>query len=181
MTNWNDLVGRLATLQCEVAERLDEPELSAAPNPPATERDIVAAEQRLGVYFDAVYRDFLRVCDGWPRFGKVHLFGARELGIGETWRRGSAFAEVYFRTAASGSLVVPDGYRRVVVGKTAVPQRFIVMLFPTAPSNDGANACWDCMSGTDLCYPGFGLWAQEEATAISYALREELADLRCLH
>ncbi|MGW2665674.1 SMI1/KNR4 family protein [Nocardia tengchongensis] len=180
MTNWNDLVGQLAILQREVAERLDEPDLSAAPNPPATEHDIAAAEQRLGVSFDAVYRDFLRVCDGWTRFGTVHLFGARELGIGETWRRGSAFAEVYFATAASGSLIVPKGYRRVLVGKTAAPQRFITMLFPTRPPR-GANACWDCMSGTDLCYPGFDIWAEEEAAAISFALHEEIADRRLVH
>ncbi|WP_433671388.1 SMI1/KNR4 family protein [Nocardia sp. CA-136227] len=179
MTNWNALVGKLFTLQCDVAERLGEPDLSAAPNPPATDAEIDAAEQRLGVSFDAAYRDFLRCCDGWSRFGNIHLFGAGELATSEKWRRASAFAEVYFATAASGSLVVPQGYRRVVVGKTAVPQRFIVMLFPVRPPR-GANACWDCLSGADLCYPGFGVWAREEAAAISNALCEEIADERCL-
>ncbi|WP_433565053.1 hypothetical protein ACQP1O_07015 [Nocardia sp. CA-151230] len=65
------------------------------------------------------------------------------------------------------------------LGKTIVSSRFIVMLFPIQPQ-DGASPCWDCMSGTDLRYPSFGAWAEDEAAAISYALREELADRHCL-
>ncbi|MEU6582906.1 SMI1/KNR4 family protein [Nocardia sp. NPDC046763] len=179
MTNWSALVGALYEVQYGAALRFGEPGLSMPPNPPASEAAITAAERRLGVRFDAEFREFLLVCNGWSRFGTIQLFGIGDLAAGEKWRRDSAIAEAYFRTEASGALVVPDGYRRVLVGKTTVAQRFIVMLFPGEPAG-GASACWDCMAGIDLKYPDFGVWAEHEAAAISYALNEEIADRRCL-
>ncbi|WP_458686504.1 hypothetical protein [Nocardia tengchongensis] len=178
MTDWNALVGGLYARQYEAAERFGEPGLSMPPNPPASLLAVAACEARLGVCFDAEFRDFLLVCNGWPRFGTVQLFGAGDLGAGEKWRRDSAFAQSYFDSEASSALRVPDGYRRVLVGRTASPARFIVMLFPTRPG-DVAGACWDCMAGIDIPYPDFGAWAEHEATAISYALSEEIADPRC--
>lgn len=179
MRNWTALVGSLYAAQYTAAERLGKPGLALPPNPPAAPDAVAAAEHRLGVRFDTEFRQFLLACDGWPGFGRVQLFGASDLAAGEKWRRESAGAQAYFESEASGALTVPDGYRRVLVGKTVVSQRFIVMLFPIRPEV-GAAACWDCMAGVDLRYPDFGVWAQHEAAAISYALGEEMADRRCL-
>ncbi|MFE3022745.1 SMI1/KNR4 family protein [Nocardia tengchongensis] len=177
--NWTALVGSLYAAQYTAAERLRKPALSMPPNPPACADAVDAAERRLGVWFDTEFRQFLLACDGWPSFGTVQLYGAGDLGVGEKWRRDSACAQAYFDTAASGAVTVPDGYRRVLVGKTVVSQRFIVMMFPTR-ANVAAAACWDCMAGIDLRYPDFGVWAEHEAASISYALGEEIADRRCL-
>ncbi|GAB2445261.1 hypothetical protein [Nocardia tengchongensis] len=179
MTNWKALVGSLYAQQYGAAERFGEPGLSLPPNPPAAEAAVEAAEQRLGVCFDAAFREFLRVCDGWPRFGRIQLFGCGDLAAGEKWRRDSTFANEYFATQASAASDVPDGYRRVLVGKAGLSQRFIVMMVPTHPVG-GVSACWDCMGGIDLRYPDFGVWAEHEAATIAYALDEEIADRRCL-
>lgn len=179
MTNWNALVGSLYATQYGAAERFGEPGLSMPPNPPASEAAIAAAERRLGVCFDAEFREFLSVCDGWSRFGSIQLFGVGDLAAGEKWRRDSACAEAYFGTDASGALVVPDGYRRVLVGKTTFSPRFIVTMFPIRPEY-GASPCWDCAAGIDLRYPDFGVWAEREAAAICHALNEEIADRSCL-
>ncbi|MFE5286811.1 SMI1/KNR4 family protein [Nocardia sp. NPDC056611] len=176
--NWTALVGSLYSAQYTAAERLAEPGLSMPPNPPASVEAVAAAEQRLGVWFDAEFRQFLLTCDGWSRYGTVQLFGVGDFAAGEKWRRDSACAQRYFDTGASGTLIVPEGYRLVLVGKTLAAQRFIVMLFPTGPGI-GPAACWDCMAGIDLRYPSFGVWAEFEASAISYALGEEIADRRC--
>lgn len=179
MTNWNSLVESLYAVQYGAAQRLGEPGLSMPPNPPAAADALAAAERRLGVYFDAGFRDFLRVCDGWPRFGTIQLYGSGDFAAGEKWRRDSAFAEAYFAHEGSAALVVPAGYRRVLVGKTTAAPRFIMMLFPAEPGG-GPSACWDCTAGIDLRYPDFGVWAEHEAAAISYALSEGIAGRRCL-
>lgn len=179
MTNWKALVGSLYEVQYRAAERVGEPGMALPPNPPATDAAIAAAERRLGVRFDRAFRGFLRECDGWPRFGTVQLYGAGDLGAGEKWRRDSTFAEMYFATEASGALIVPHGYRRVLIGKAPVSQRFIMMVFPAVPGI-GPSSCWDCTAGIDLRYPDFGAWARQEASATSYALGEEAADRRCL-
>ncbi|WP_040815598.1 SMI1/KNR4 family protein [Nocardia concava] len=179
MTNWKALVGSLYEVQYRAAERIGERGMALPPNRPASDAVVAAAERRLGVRFDRAFRDFLRVCDGWPRFGTIQLYGAADLGAGEKWRRDSTFAEMYFAAEASSALVVPHGYRRVLIGKAAAAQRFIVMVFPTVPGI-GPSACWDCTAGMDLPYPDFGAWAELEASAIAYALGEELADRRCL-
>ncbi|GAB2544462.1 SMI1/KNR4 family protein [Nocardia heshunensis] len=179
MTNWPDLVGSVYAAQYAASLRLDEPVLSMPPHPPASELAVAAAERRLAVRFDAAYRQFLLACDGWPRFGTVQLYGSGDLAAGEKWRRDSVRAQRYFDTGLSGALLVPDGYRRVLVGKTPESHRFIMMLFPVRPDG-GPAACWDCAGGIDLRFPDFAAWAEHEAATISHALAEEIADRRCL-
>ncbi|WP_327147002.1 SMI1/KNR4 family protein [Nocardia sp. NBC_01327] len=70
MRNWSKLVTTVSELQERAAKLSGEVWRYAPPNPPASDVDIAAAEQRLGVFFDDAYLDLLRTCNGWPVFAR---------------------------------------------------------------------------------------------------------------
>lgn len=173
MINWNLLVEGLLSLQRQAAAVFDEPGFSRPPNPSATVAAIVAAEKRLGVIFDDSFRRFQLTCNGWSRFGAVHLFGVDEIGRSEKWHEGSATVRADADRAVRG---VPETerHRLVLVGKAAVTDRFIAVRFPTDTSQR-AGECVDDNYGECFCYSSFEEWAEFESASIATALREEIA------
>ncbi|QIK50361.1 SMI1/KNR4 family protein (plasmid) [Gordonia terrae] len=57
----------------------------------ASPEQIAAAEQRLGVRFDRVYRRLMSVCNGIERLGPMTLFSVDELGTSQRWRNAHQF------------------------------------------------------------------------------------------
>ncbi|MFI5777328.1 SMI1/KNR4 family protein [Nocardia sp. NPDC051570] len=59
--------------------------LGATPGPPASHAELMAAELRLGVRFDAQYREFMSICSGIEGMGEAFLYSADELGASPRW------------------------------------------------------------------------------------------------
>ncbi|MFI7000450.1 SMI1/KNR4 family protein [Nocardia sp. NPDC050175] len=158
-----------AELQERAAALHDEPWRSAPPNPPATDADIAAAEQRLGVFFDEAYRELLRTCDGWPVFGSSHFYGTGDLGVGELWVTTTDAIAEYFASEGRAATKAPDGHAFVLIAHSNASSRFIVAAFPTS-AREPSSRCYDCQSGEDTPFDDIYAWAEREARGIAIDL-----------
>lgn len=69
---------------------------------PASEAELAAAEARLGVRFDAQYRELMSICSGIEGIGGAFLFPADELGTSPRWLALTRQLEIeYFDSGAT--------------------------------------------------------------------------------
>ncbi|WP_405166624.1 SMI1/KNR4 family protein [Nocardia sp. NBC_01499] len=176
MRNWSQLVAALAPLQERAATLRAESWRSAPPNPPATDADISAAEQRLGVLFDDAYRDLLRTCDGWPVFGNSQLYGTHDLGVSDDWAINKDAIEEYFASQGRDATTAPEGHRFVLIAHDNSSSRFVVAAFPSS-TREQSSRCYDCQSGEDTPFDDIYAWAQFESRAITTSLDEAIAEV----
>ncbi|WP_405160973.1 SMI1/KNR4 family protein [Nocardia sp. NBC_01499] len=176
MRNWSQLVATLAQLQERAATLRAEPWRSAPPNPPATDADISASEQRLGVLFDDAYRDLLRTCNGWPVFGSSHLYGTNDLAVSDLWGINNDAIAEYFASEGRDATKAPDGHRFVLIAHDNSTSRFVVAAFPTS-TREQSSRCYDCQSGEDTPFDDIYAWAQFESRGITIGLDEAIAEV----
>ncbi|MFB8005004.1 hypothetical protein [Nocardia sp. NPDC056000] len=93
--------------------------IGATPGVPASEAELAAAEQRLGVRFDGQYRELMAMCSGIEGLGSWLLYPVSELGGSQRWGASAEFlVGEYFHPADKPFL---NGDR---VGGESVPGRF---------------------------------------------------------
>lgn len=81
MSNWRPLLEQIRQTQTEILRLAPHRDVYLVPNPGASDIAIEAAEERIGQRLPPSYRDFLRFCDGWPRFFEgASLLGTANLG-----------------------------------------------------------------------------------------------------
>jgi hypothetical protein len=81
MPTWRTLLERIRETQTEILRLAPHRDVYLVPNPGASNVAIQAAEERIGRRLPPSYREFLRFCDGWPRFFEgASLLGTANLG-----------------------------------------------------------------------------------------------------
>ena len=102
MAHWRDKLEQIRHAQLEIMRSAPFKDIGLVPNPAASESAIATAEARLGVRLPAVYREFLALYDGWPRFYE----GATLLGTANLGRR--EYEEVVQSVFRAAETPVPD-------------------------------------------------------------------------
>lgn len=144
------------------------------PSAAATDEQVGAAENALGVLFDDEYRAMLLSSDGWPSMeGMYVLYGTADFLQRPALPDGRVdnmipdateyFASQEFDDPSQSVVFDPEGYRSVVVGRSTVSSQFFVMRFATTTGQPQATF-WDCMSSDDDRFDGIGSWLEQRKT-----------------
>ncbi|MFE3188158.1 SMI1/KNR4 family protein [Nocardia sp. NPDC059240] len=85
---WAELIDQMVAQKRRLVE-FSEYESDTRPNPPATEEQLRAAEDRLGRSLDPQHRELLSVANGWEHFFiSYSLLGTDDIGAGRRWEFG---------------------------------------------------------------------------------------------
>ncbi len=96
------LIRQIRELQTEILRRAPYRDFGVKPNRGASRTAIGAVERRLGRQLPASFCEFLRLCDGWPRF----YDGATLLGTATIGRR--TYEDLARRTFEAAETPIPD-------------------------------------------------------------------------
>lgn len=127
--------------------------VGATPGRPASDAELVAAEARLGVRFNAQYREFMGICSGLEGLGAASLYPVEELGVSQRWLESTSFLEdEYFadyidydpefdtRDAELMGQIFPPDRVQVLIGETTlVPSRLVCNFSASDPWAPGGN------------------------------------------
>ncbi|MEV6767944.1 SMI1/KNR4 family protein [Nocardia sp. NPDC051030] len=85
---WAELIEQMVAQKRRLGEFCDY-ESDTRPNPPATEEQLRAAEDRLGRSLDPQHRELLSLINGWEHFFiSYNLLGTDDIGAGRRWEFG---------------------------------------------------------------------------------------------
>ncbi|MFE3195439.1 SMI1/KNR4 family protein [Nocardia sp. NPDC059240] len=125
---------------------------------PASTAELAAAEARLGIRFDAQYRELMSICSGIEGL-EAFLYSVEELGASPRWLASTAQLEIeYFQyeptfETHNGETIepifnpAPAGRAHVLIGETELVSSCLVCNFsvsdPGAPSGDIADCRYE--------------------------------------
>lgn len=136
--------------------------VGATPGLPAAEVEIAAAELRLGVRFDAQYRELMTICSGIEALGDAFLYPADELGMSARWLDWAGFLEIdYFSREPTfetrGEETIdpifhppPAGRSHVLIGEKEIVPSSLVCNFAVSDPNAPAGDIADCRYEPDI-------------------------------
>jgi SMI1 / KNR4 family (SUKH-1) len=146
----------------------------------AFEKEIRAAESRLGIKFPPSYRAFLKASNGWPEMGVAEpgvLWAAKEIQwlrdqdpeTIERWSDSisrsyiptiSPEEHLYYRDVAGDSCWYREAYLQNILAISAYGDACILLLSPEVVDENGEWECWKLASWLPGAarYPSFAQW-----------------------
>jgi hypothetical protein len=165
-------VERIARLRREF-DRLRGRDLGSRPRPPASEEEVVAAEQHVGMSFPPDYRAFLLLHNGWYRFdGENHILSTDQLQQGQINENITAIKELERRNREP----VADGF--VIVASESGTD--VAYFDPRTRRPDGRMDVvrWGGDVGEYRRLPGFAEYLDHYAASLERRIAKENSRLR---